>query len=122
MRISDWSSDVCSSDLIGMQQRRAMRIQGALGVAGGAGGVAQAASRVLVELRPLESGVIGSQPVAINRQIARSGVGGLIEQHPLLHDGTLRPELLDQLRKLPVVDKHEILRIIDDEGDRQREV
>src|SRR3546814_13873683 len=31
MRISDWSSDVCSSDLSGADQRRSVSVQGLLG-------------------------------------------------------------------------------------------
>src|SRR3546814_7064290 len=58
MRISDWSSDVCSSDLVGLKLAHRVKIAAAMGVGdtlrrpGAARGKAQAGRRVFVEIAP----------------------------------------------------------------------
>ena len=53
-----------------VQQRGAMRIEHALGIAGGARGVAKRRRRVLVELGPLETIALGRRATIRNREVS----------------------------------------------------
>src|SRR3546814_2281336 len=75
MRISDWSSDVCSSDLAGEHREAggAVAVQAPLGTAGGAGAVWQHAPVVQAHLQG-RRGMSGLDRRQIGRASCRESV------------------------------------------------
>jgi hypothetical protein len=90
-----------SAAAIGVQHRRAVAVQRALGVASGTRGVAHAGSGVLVELRPGPVAVLGVHQVLVAQQVGiQAGLGRHVRpvghQHEMLHRRQRRRDLLDQ--------------------------
>src|SRR3546814_1917531 len=74
MRISDWSSDVCSSDLLLHEPRHHARVGAAAGDGGGAAGIAR-----LLPTHRLAQGVVGA--------LGWIGADIEVETEPRLHHG-----------------------------------
>jgi len=109
----------------GVQHGRAVRVHGALGVAGRARGVADAGSGVLVEGRPGVVAVFGSDQVFVAVQIGQRRftrhVLACAHQHHMLDRGQHRRELLDQGEDVDVDEDDLVLGIASDPGHLLRE-
>ena len=120
--------DVARGDALGIRQRRhegvqhvgAVRIEHALRVAGGAGGVAHAGGGVLVERRPGEIAVDFGDPVFIGDRVLQRrlrhvrGVG----EHDVALDGRqLVGDLFQQRHEGEIGDHHAVFGVIDDPDD-----
>ena len=100
-----------------MQQRRAMAVQHALGIAGGAGCVAQRGRGVLVELGPVEIVVLGGEQLFVAEQVRdRNGrhVRAVGHRDPALDALACRSEPFDERRERQVEEAMAILGMIDD--------
>ncbi len=91
----------------GVQEVRPVRIDHPFGVAGGAGGVAEAAGGVLVEAAP---GAVGG--LACDQRLVV-----LIQGDDPLHRGRLVHALQEQGRELGVGEDHPVLGVVDDPAD-----
>ena len=97
-----------------------MRVDDALRVAGGAGGVAQAGGRVLVEGRPAEILVRLGEPFLVGRRIAqarRRHVGGVGQDDEPLDGGKARRQLLDERHEGQVEEQQPVLGVVHDVDD-----
>ena len=107
-----------------MQHGGAVLVQHALGVAGGAGGIAEAGSRLLVELRPFELGGLRSQQILVAVHVLQRRLGHVIavrHDDETLHALQFGLHLLQQ-RHEGQVDKDElILGMVRDVDDLLRE-
>ena len=107
-----------------MQYRRAMRVEHALGIAGGTRGVAQRRGRVLVELRPFVVVGLGRQQVFVAVQVGDRGAGHLLptaQCDPALDTRTLRRQSLDQRGEIDVEEDVAVIGVVGDVGDLFRE-
>ncbi len=97
-----------------------MRIQRALGIAGGAGGVAQAGSRVLVELRPRVVAVLRVDQVLVAQQrnlgVDRH-VRAVAHHHPALHARAMRRHAFHQRQEGGIEEHVLVFGVVDDVGD-----
>src|SRR3546814_8161839 len=98
MRISDWSSDVCSSDLLGKlgvepQQRRLRRLVGAMEVAGPAERAADVAQTLALRLQAAAVG-------ATHRLDARNQPRRLLLQAIEAHAAIIGQALLGRVEHL----------------------
>ena len=107
-----------------MQGVRAMRIEHALRVAGGAGGVAEPGGGALVELLPAEVAVDLADPLLIWNGVLELGcrhVGGVCQDDVALDGRQMVGDRFEQ-RHEGEIDHHEpVFRVIDDPGDLLRE-
>ena len=116
--------DVGHHDRERVQHRRAVVKERALGIAGGAGRVAKAARRGLVELRPGKlPRQIRDQALVIHqtREPARGHVAGIAQYHYALEGGQLGRQLLQQRQEHGVGEQVAILGMVHDVGDLVRE-
>ena len=111
-----------------MQHGRAVVVEGTLGIAGRAGGVAEAAGRGLVEHRPVVLGGVCRDQALVApdldaglRQAGRRQVGIVGEDEDALEAPELRREALEQRQEHRVGEQIAVLGVIDDVGDLVRE-
>ena len=99
-----------------MQDLRAVRVDHALGLAGGARGVAHGARLVLVHLRVVEAPARRFQERLVVLHAGRHRLAGQRHDDHAL-DVDLVPELLEQRQQHVVDDQEAVLRVVGDEGD-----
>ena len=103
-----------------VQDIGAVRVHHALGISGGAGGVAQAGGGVLVERFPGEVAVGAGEPFLIGHGVAQAGlrhVGGIGQHDVALDGGELVGELFEQRHEGQVGEETPALGVIDDPDD-----
>jgi hypothetical protein len=106
-----------------MQNVGAVRIQHALGVAGGAGSVAHRRRGVFVERLPLEIAVDLGDPVFIGDHVLQRGrrhVRLVGEQDEAFHARDLAGDFLQDRNESEVDHHHAVLGMVDDPGDLVR--
>ena len=104
----------------GVQDVGAMRIKDALGIAGGARGVAHAAGGVLADIGPFEIAVGPTQPFLIANDIGQRGlghVGGVGHDDDLAQRFDRRGELLHKRHEGQVGEDGPVGRMVHDPGD-----
>ena len=102
---------------VGVQHRRAMAVEDSLGLAGGAGGVAQRRCAPLVELGPDEPlFVLGRYQLVIGGDDRESGLGRF-EQDKAAIRRQLWHQALDQRDEAGLDKQHPVLRMVDDVDD-----
>ena len=103
---------------IRMQHRRPVAVQHPLRVTSRPARVAQAAGRVLVQLRPVVHVRLRTQPRLVTQQPRHPAVGRqsrrVAQRHPMLHRRALRVHRLHQRQKRHVKQQHRILSVIHD--------
>ena len=107
-----------------MQHVGAMRIQHALGIARGAGGVAHRGRGIFVEGLPLEIAVGFRDPVLIGDRVLQRGLRHvrLVGEHDVAFDAwQLVGDLFQDRHEGDVGHHHAVLRMVDDPGDLVRE-
>ena len=106
---------------IGVQQRRAMVIEHALGIARGARGVAKRGSRTFIELRPFVSAGLVRDQLLVDQQVGDLAVLGQMRAvghgHDMAHRLELRQQLLDRRQEVEVDEEELILGVVDDVDD-----
>src|SRR6516162_11012018 len=103
-----------------MQYRRAMAVERALGIAGGAGGVAERGRGPLVELRPYEIWLLGRDQVLVARELGEAGrrLGALLgHQHDAAVLRKLRRQPLDQGDEAGIDEEKPVAGVVDDIDD-----
>ena len=95
-----------------------MRVEDALGLVGGAGGVAERGGQVFVELRPFVVGGFGRQQGFVVAQVGQIRLRGQVlrpgQQHPAFHFGAVRSQLLDQGQKRQIKEQEPVFGVVDD--------
>src|SRR5215471_8224235 len=97
-----------------------MAVEGALGLAGGAGGVAERGRSPLIELRPHEIRVLGIDQSLVTRKLGEAGgrLGALRRhQHNPAVLRKLRSQPLDQRDEAGVDEEKPVAGVIDDVDD-----
>ena len=95
-----------------------MAVEDALGIAGGARGVAQARRFILVEHRPFEARGCGlDQLVEAQQAVPRGHVRAVGEDNEVANRGQLGAEALDQRRESGIEQQHCVAGVIGDELD-----
>ena len=105
---------------VGVQHGGAVGVQHPLGMARGAGGIAQRAGLALIQGRPVEVIGVGLKQMLVARDSVQRRVGHVLPggQHdPLAHRGALRRNRLDQGHKVRIDKHHLILGVVDDVHD-----
>ena len=95
-------------DRVGVEPRRAVGVEHALGVTRRARRVAERRGRLLAEFRPLVVVALGGDEflVAVQRCGVRRLMRAVRERHPVLHAGAERPELGRQRRERQIETDH----------------
>ncbi len=109
-----------SAAMIGVQHVGAVRIEHALRMAGGAGGVAHAGGGVLVERPPDKIAVHLGDPVLVGDRVFQRGLRhmrGIGEHDVALDGGKLVGDFFQDRHEGEVGDQHAVLGVIDDPHD-----
>ena len=101
-----------------IEHDRPVRIERALGIAGGAGGVAQRRSGALIKAWPVKVVACRRDEVLVVEDVGDTLDGGSVgrvgEAHPVAHPGAMRCDAFDDRRKACVEDDGFVFGVVDD--------